>query len=96
MVELQIPHHIVNARRKVPVVSYSLKRALQPYTIDRGGLLTKTTPIDGEIAKILLDHGYKQLSNFKTWCPVKVKCFTRSCSVVFDFLLALKLDYGES
>lgn len=85
MVELQIPHHTVDARRKIPVVTYSLKRALHPYTVDRGGLLTKSTPIDGEMAKKLLDHGYKQLSNFKTWCPIKVLesvqlCLISSCS----------------
>ena len=63
---------MVNARRRIPVVLYSLKKVLRPYTIDRGGLLAKCTPINGEMAKKLLDHGYKQLSNFKTWCPVKV------------------------
>lgn len=63
---------MVNARRQIPVVLYSLKKALRPYTVDRGGLLAKCTPINGEMAKKLLDHGYKQLSNFKTWCPVKV------------------------
>lgn len=76
MIEYQIPYHVVNAKRQIPVVLYSLKKALQTYTTDRGGLLAKCTPINGEIAKTLLDHGYKQLSNFKTWCPVKVseKC----------------------
>ena len=72
MIELQIPHHAINARHQIPVVVYSLKKALRPYTVDRGGLLAKCTPINGEMAKKLLDHGYKQLSNFKTWCPVKV------------------------
>jgi hypothetical protein len=72
LIELQIPHHVINARRQIPVVLYSLEKALQPYTVDRGGLLAKSTPINGEMAKKLLDHGYKQLSNFKTWCPVKV------------------------
>lgn len=73
LTELQIPHHVVNAKRQIPVVGYSLNKVLRPYTVDRSGLLAKTTTIDGEIAKKLLDHGYKQLSKFKTWCPVKVK-----------------------
>ena len=64
---------MVNARRRIPVVSYSLEKVLWPYSGDRDGLLAKTTPINGEIAKKLLDHGYKQLSKFKTWCPVKVQ-----------------------
>ena len=72
MIELQIPHHVVDARRQVLVVNYSLKKVLQPYTDDRGGLLSKSTPVDGEMSKKLLDHGYKHLSPFKTWCPVNV------------------------
>ena len=63
---------MINARRQIPVVLYSLEKVLRPYTVDRGGLLAKCTSINGEMAKKLLDHGYKQLSNFKTWCPVKV------------------------
>lgn len=63
---------MINARRQIPIVVYSLKKALQPYTVDRGGLLAKCTPINGEMAKKLLDHGYKQLSHFKNWCPVQV------------------------
>ena len=72
LIELQIPHHVVDARRKLPVVGYSLEKVLRRYTVNRDGLLAKCTPIDGEMAKKLLDHGYKQLSDFKTWCPVKV------------------------
>ena len=63
---------MVNAKRQIPVVGYSLRKVLHPYTTDRGGLVTKCTPIDGDTAKKLFDHGYKQLSNFTTWCPVKV------------------------
>lgn len=63
---------MINAKRQIPIVLYSLKNELRPYTLDRGGLLAKSTPVNGEMAKTLLDHGYKQLSNFKTWCPVKV------------------------
>jgi len=71
--ELQIPFQVVNAAQRIPVVEYSLNKALSPFTSDRQGLLTKCTPIDLEMAKKLLDHGYKQLSKFKRWCPVEVR-----------------------
>lgn len=71
--ELQIPFQVVNAARRIPVVEYTLNKALSPFTSDRQGLLTKCTPIDLEMAKKLLDHGYKQLSKFKRWCPVEVR-----------------------
>ena len=70
--ELQIPYHSVNASRSISVVTYSFNKAIQPYTVDRQGLLSKCTAVTGEMAKKLLDHGYKQLSKFKRWCPVKV------------------------
>ena len=54
------------------MVEFSLKKALKPFTVDRGGLLKKCTPIDFGMAKKLLDHGYKQISKFNRWCPVEV------------------------
>ena len=54
------------------MVEYSVSKSLHRYTRDRQGLLLKSTAIDGDTAKKLLDHGYKQLSKFKRWCPVKV------------------------
>ena len=72
LTELQIPYHTVGASRKVEVVQYSLGKALLCYTRDRQGLLSKCTAINADMAKRLLDHGYKQLSTFKRWCPVKV------------------------
>lgn len=74
-VELQIPCTVVNASRKIPVVEYSLKKTLAPFTTHRAGLLSKCTPIDLDMAKKLLDHGYKQLSKFKRWCPVEVQIY---------------------
>ena len=70
--ELQIPQHAVSGSRRLPVVLYSLAKALRPYTNQRPGLLTKCTPISSLMAKKLLNHGYKQLGKFKRWCPVKV------------------------
>lgn len=82
MVELQIPCHTVEAHTKVPVVSFVLQKVLSKYSNDRNGILLKTSIINSSIAKILLDHGYKQLSKFGHWCPVQVspdnkylKCF---------------------
>ena len=54
------------------MVEFSLKKALKPFTVDRGGMLKKCTPIDFGMAKKLLDHGYKQISKFNRWCPVEV------------------------
>ena len=65
---------MINAGRTIPVVEYSLKKALANFTTYRAGLLSKCTQIDADMAKKLLDHGYKQLSKFKRWCPVEVHC----------------------
>ena len=73
--ELQIPCVMVNASRRIPVVEYSLKKALDPLTTDRAGLLRKCTPVDMDMAKKLLDHGYKEISAFKRWCPVEVNTY---------------------
>ena len=86
MIELQIPVCAIDARHRMPVVVYSLKKALRPYTIDRAGLLAKCTPINGEMAKKLVDHGYKQLSNFKSWCPIEVSYM----QVVYRFNILLQ------
>ena len=85
--ELQIPYHTVSASRRVPVVQYSLGKSLHRYTTDRSGLLAKCTAIDRDTAKKLLDHGYKQLSKFKRWCPVKV-----STACIADRAFALQYD----
>ena len=70
--ELKIPYHTVNACRKLSVVKFSAEKMLLPYNRDREGLLTKCTKVDSDIAKTLLDYGYKFLSTLKKWCPVKV------------------------
>ena len=70
--ELQVPCYSVNGCRRPSVVKFSVEKCIRPYTVDRQGLLTKCTPINADIAKKLLDYGYKQLSPFKKWCPVKV------------------------
>ena len=84
--ELQIPCTVVNASRKIPVVEYSLKKVLAPYTIHRTGLLSKCTPIDLDMAKKLLDHGYKKMSKFKRWCPVEV----HTCTILICMYIRLR------
>ena len=49
-----------------------MEKVLTQYFSNRRGILTKCTPIDPLSAKKLLDHGYKQMSCFGYWCPVKV------------------------
>ena len=71
-VDLQIPFHTIDAFKKPPVVKFLVEKCLLPFTENRNGLLTKCTPVNADIAKTLLDNGYKYLSPFKKWCPVKV------------------------
>ena len=70
--ELKIPTHGVNASKKEPVVEYSINKSLSPYANNRQGIFIKCTPVDAKMAKVLLDSGYKHLSDFQKWCPVKV------------------------
>ena len=72
LAEQQIPVHSVAAGRRKHVVLYSVEKVMKRYCQDRAGLLTKCTNIDHYIAKQLLDHGYKQLSHMRLWCPVQV------------------------
>ena len=76
----------MEASRKPSVVLYSGAKVLQKYTDDRAGILVKCTPIDGHMAKNLLDHGYKQLSKFGRWCPVKVCLWGSIQSIVGSIL----------
>ena len=87
LAELQIPCAGVNASRKVPVVDFSIRKALNHLTVDRAGLLRKCTPIDLGMAKKLLNHGYKQISEFKRWCPIEVTFSIRSLYIVMHRLL---------
>lgn len=70
--ELQVSFTSVNGCKKPAVVQFCAEKSLLPYTVSREGLLTKCTPVNAEIAKKLLDQGYKYLSPFRKWCPVKV------------------------
>ena len=72
MTQLLIPNYTINGGRKLHVVKYSLRKSLKPYIEDRESLLVKCTPVTITIAKNLLDHGYKLMSKFGRWCPVKV------------------------
>ena len=73
-----IPNYTVNGGRKLHVVKYSLRKVLKPYVEDRESLLVKCTPITINIAKGLVNHGYKLMSKFGRWCPVKVSPTTSS------------------
>lgn len=64
------------------MVKYSLRKVLKPYIQDRESLLVKCTPVTMNIAKNLLNHGYKQMSKFGRWCPVKVSYIIPSCIIV--------------
>ena len=72
LAELQIPFHAIQGTKKPSIVQYCVQKALYRFLFNREGLLTKCTIIDKPVAKKLIDHGYKQLSKFGYWCPVKV------------------------
>lgn len=74
MTQLLIPNYTVNGGRKLHVVKYSLRKVLRPYIEDRESLLVKCTPVTMSIAKNLVNQGYKLMSKFGRWCPVKVSC----------------------
>ena len=70
--ELLVPVFSVNANRMKGVVSYSLAKCLSQFTENRRGLLLKSSFVSEEVARALLDHGYKHLSQFGYACPVQV------------------------
>lgn len=91
--DLQVPCYSVNGCRKPSVVKFSVEKSIRPFTINRQGLLIKCTPINADIAKKLLDYGYKQLSPFKNWCPVKVIiCCVQYYNLIAYFVLQLLND----
>lgn len=78
MTQLLISNYTVNGGRKLHVVKYSLRKVLKPYIEDRESLLVKCTPVTMSIGKNLVNQGYKLMSKFGRWCPVKVSYITPS------------------
>lgn len=70
--ELLVPVFSVNTNRMKGVVCYSLVKCLSQFTDNRRGLLLKSSFVTEEVARALIDHGYKHLSQFGFACPVQV------------------------
>lgn len=70
--ELLVPVFSVDANRMKAVVCYSLAKCLSQFTENRSGLLLKSSFVTEEVARALIDHGYKHTSQYGYACPVQV------------------------
>lgn len=70
--ELLVPVFSVDANRMKAVVCYSLAKCLSQFTENRSGLLLKSSFVTEEVARALIDHGYKHISQYGYACPVQV------------------------
>ena len=73
MQEQQIPRFTIDGNRKPTIVNYTIKKKLQKYIEFRQSLFERVYPIKFKVANKLIDFGYKHLSRFGRWCPVKVR-----------------------
>ncbi|XP_065199230.1 adenylate kinase 9-like [Sycon ciliatum] len=67
-----VPHAEIDANRKIPVVRYLIKKALEKYWDHRQSLLTNAIPIDPDSAFRMAKVGYKKASKFGSCCPVEL------------------------
>ena len=70
--DITIPLIEIEAGRKVHIVQYLLLKTLKAQVTHRENLFNRCQPINGVLAKKLLNQGYKLPSRFGRWCPVKV------------------------
>ena len=71
--EFLIPRFTIEANRKPNIVQYLIKKRLKRFVEpQRKSLLERVYPIKYRLAMKLLNFGYKQLSRFGKWCPVKL------------------------
>lgn len=93
--ELLVPVFTVDANRMKVVVCYSLAKCLSQFTENRKGLLLKSSFVTEEVARALIDHGYKYLSQFGYVCPVQVSptsdwvCRKIHSTLMYDCICAL-------
>lgn len=70
--EALIPRFTVESNRKQNIVRYLIKKRIKRFIDFRESLLERVYPIKLKVANKLIDFGYKQLSRFGRWCPVKL------------------------
>ena len=67
-----MPRFTVESNRKINIVRYLIKKRIKRFIDFRQSLFERVYPTKLRIANKLIDFGYKQLSRFGRWCPVKV------------------------
>lgn len=81
-----IPIIEIDAGRRQPIVRYTLNKKLKPMVEYRESMFERVYPISERLAEKMLKSGYKQISRFGRWCPVKVINFGGLDTVQFTFL----------
>ena len=72
MEEYLIPRLEVDASRKTHITQYNIMKMLKSQVEFRDSLFDRCQSITMQIAKKLLNHGYKKPSRFGRWDPVNV------------------------
>ena len=72
MEELLIPKLDVDSTRKPHIVRYLMNKKLKSVIEARQSIFERVYPISENLARKMLQTGYKQPSRFGRWCPVKV------------------------
>lgn len=66
-----MPRFTVESNRKANIVRYLIKKRLKRFIDNRQSLFERVYPVKIRVANKLIDFGYKQLSRFGRWCPIK-------------------------
>jgi len=70
--EMKIPTSAISASRKLSVIQYLINKKVRPLTEHRASLFQRCYPIGYKNARKLIESGYKNLSAFAYWDPVKL------------------------
>ena len=72
MQEALIPRFKVDGNRRPKIVEHLIAKKLHRFVDHRESLFERVYSVKFKLAIKLIDFGYKQLSRFGRWCPVKV------------------------
>lgn len=70
--EVLLPCYTIDGARKEKIVTYLINKKLERFIDNREALFERCYVVKNSIAKRLLDFGYKKLSRFGRWCPVRL------------------------
>jgi len=79
-----IPRLVVPAGRKPHIVQYLITKKLHAMVQQRHSMFERVYSVSNVVAGKLLGAGYKLLSRFGRWCPVRV-CSLSTNQSVSDF-----------